>query len=451
MTSTGGMPNSFDMNQADLLDPELAELVTRRSRVLGAGYRLFYDEPVQVVRGEGVHLFDELGRDYLDAYNNVPCVGHCHPYVANAIATQARTLNTNTRYLDARILDYSERLLATHGNGLTNVMYTCTGSEATDLALRIARYATGAEGIVVTSNAYHGVTAAAAAVSPSLGSGSPLGEDVRTVSAPALGASAEEVGARLAADVRAAIDDLAQQGIRFAAFLADSIFSSDGLCPDPAGFLRPVGEVVRSAGGLYIADEVQSGFARTGEAMWGYQRHGLHPDLVTMGKPMGNGIPIAAVAMRPQLVEEFGREVRYFNTFGGNSVSIAAATAVLDVIETDALMENALSVGGFVRDGLADLSVGRSYLEGVRGAGLYLGVDLVDPDTQQPDGELARRIVNDLRRRRVLISATGPEGHTLKIRPPLPFSREDGDRLLGELEQVLLAVDAGRPAARGSR
>jgi len=445
------MPNSFDIARAGALPPELSELIARRGRVLGAGYRLFYDEPVHLVRGQGVHLFDEHGHGDLDAYNNVPCVGHCHPYVADAIAKQVRTLNTNTRYLDEQILDYAERLLATHGDGLRNVIYTCTGSEATDLALRIARYATGARGIVVTSNAYHGVTTAAAEVSPSLGAGAPLGEDVRTVPPPRLGESAKEVGARLAADVRKAIDGLGQQGTRFAAFLADSIFSSDGLRPQPAGFLKPVIEAVHDAGGLYIADEVQSGFARTGEAMWGYQRHGLDPDLATMGKPMGNGIPIAAVAMRPELVAEFGREVRYFNTFGGNSVSIAAAAAVLDVIENERLMEHALSVGGYVRDRLADLAADRPYLEGVRGAGLYLGVDLVDPEKRQPDGELALRVVNELRRRRVLISATGPEGHTLKIRPPLPFARYDGQRLLGELEQVLLAVDAAQTTARGSR
>ncbi len=447
MSRGGVMPNGFDPGTAQALPPRLGELVTRRQRVLGAGYRLFYDEPVEVVRGSGVHLFDEQGNDYLDAYNNVPCVGHCHPHVAEAIAAQARTLNTNTRYLDGHILDYAERLLATHADSLDTVMFTCTGSEATDLALRIARYATGARGVIVTSNAYHGVTTAAAEVSPSLGAGSPLGKVVRAVALPPLAADLEEASAVMAANVRAAMADLKAEGHGIAAFLADSVFSSDGLRPGPPGFLQAVADAVRSAGGLYIADEVQSGFGRTGERMWGYQRHGLEPDLATMGKPMGNGIPIAAVALRSKLVEEFGREVRYFNTFGGNSVSIAAATAVLDVLEREGLLKNAVEVGGFMLERLTSLAADRPYLDVVRGVGLYLGADLIDPASGDPDPALARRIVNQLRRRRVLISATGPAAHTLKIRPPLPFGREDAERLLGELEQVLAEVDL-QPASQ---
>jgi 4-aminobutyrate aminotransferase-like enzyme len=437
MPRTGAMPNSFDSSMEGRLAPELRTLVARRRSVLGAGYRLFYDEPVQFVRASGVLLFDAQGNDYLDAYNNVPCVGHCHPYVADAITRQVTTLNTNTRYLAEPILDYAERLCATHSAGLQNVMFACTGSEATDLALRIARYATGKRGIVVTSNAYHGVTSAAAEVSPSLGAGSPLGHGVRTIDPPGLGENADAVGGDLVAGLRRAIADLQREGTGFAAFLADSIFSSDGLRPAPPGFLRAVADEVRDAGGLYVADEVQSGFGRTGDAMWGYQRHGLDPDIVTMGKPMGNGIPISGVAMRPELVENFGREVRYFNTFGGNSVSIAAATAVLDVLESERLIANSSQVGRFVRDGLASLAADHGCLDGVRGAGLYLAVDVVDPETQLPDPDLARQLVNELRGRRVLISSSGPDGHSLKIRPPLPFAQSDGERLLTELDEAL--------------
>jgi 4-aminobutyrate aminotransferase-like enzyme len=444
------MPNSFDTSTEAALAPELRALVTRRRSVLGVGYRLFYDEPVQFVRASGVHLFDADGQDYLDAYNNVPCVGHCHPHVANAVARQVQTLNTNTRYLAEPILDYAERLCATHTAGPRNVMFACTGSEATDLALRIARYVTGKQGVVVTSNAYHGVTTAAAEVSPSLGDRSPLGRGVRTIDPPNLNGDAKEVGAKLAGDLRRVIDDLAREGSGFAAFLADSIFSSDGLRPGPIGFLGPVATVVRDAGGLYIADEVQSGFGRTGEAMWGYQRHGLDPDLVTMGKPMGNGIPISAVVMRPELIEEFGREVRYFNTFGGNSVSIAAAAAVLDVLEQEQLPENAVDVGRFVLDGLGRLAADQPCLDRARGAGLYLAVDVVEPETGRPAAGLARQLVNELRQRRILISSTGPEGHTLKIRPPLPFAKADGERLLSGLEDTVreLELDAGSGSDR---
>ena len=220
-----------------------------------------------------------------------------------------------------------------------------------------------------------------------------------------------------------------RHGVKLAAFIADSLFSSDGIQPDPAGFLKPVLDAVHEAGGLYIADEVQPGFGRTGEAMWGFQRHGIVPDLAVMGKPMGNGMPIAGVAARPEILAEFGHKIRYFNTFGGNSVSIAAAAAVLDVIETEGLQENARVVGRYLRDTLTDIAGGTPRIGAVRGAGLYVAADFVEPGTGEPDGDAAIRVVNGLRERRVLISATGPHGSTLKIRPPLPFARPHVDQL----------------------
>ena len=282
----------------------------------------------------------------------MPSVGHCHPRVTEAIARQAATLNTHTRYASELILDYAERLLGTYPAELGNVMFTCTGSEAVDLALRIARFLTGGEGTIITANAYHGVTTAAAEISPSLGPAVPLGRAVWTVAPPA----AQESENSLAERVRNSIADMNRHGVRLAAFIADSLFSSDGIRPDPAGVLKPVVDAVHEAGGLYIADEVQPGFGRTGEAMWGFQRHGIVPDLAVMGKPMGNGMPIAGVAARPEILEEFGHKIRYFNTFGGNSVSIAAAAAVLDVIETEGLRENARVVGRYLRDTLTDIA-----------------------------------------------------------------------------------------------
>jgi 4-aminobutyrate aminotransferase-like enzyme len=450
MPETAYMVNAFDPETAGPLDPELRRIIERRAKLLGPAYKLFYRNPIQIVRGEGVHLYDANGQAYLDAYNNVPSVGHCHPRVVEAIARQAATLNTHTRYANTEILAYAERLLATFPAEIGHVMFTCTGSEAVDLALRIARFRTGGEGTIITANAYHGVTTAAAEISPSLGPGVPLGRSVRTVAPPvpdpaataatAATATAEQVGQAFAARVSDAIADLRRHGIKLAAFIADSLFSSDGIRPDPAGFLRPVVDVVHDAGGLYIADEVQPGFARTGDAMWGFQRHGIVPDLVVMGKPMGNGMPIAGAAARPEIVAAFGRQIRYFNTFGGNSVCVAAAAAVLDVIEAEGLQVNARAVGRYLLETLQDIADGTPRINAVRGAGLYAGVDFVRPGTDEPDGDAAIAVVNGLRDRHVLISATGPDGNTLKIRPPLPFARAHVDQLAEALSDTLRAT-----------
>jgi 4-aminobutyrate aminotransferase-like enzyme len=349
------------------------------------------------------------------------------------------TLNTNTRYIQDSILAYSEQFLATFPDELGNVTYTCTGSEANDLAMRVARYHTGREGIIVTANAYHGITDRVAEFSPSLGEGSPLGRHVRTIAAPdeSRVPPGQTLGEFMRAQVRAAVADLERHGMRLRAFIADSIFSSDGVYAAPAGFLQPVADEVHRAGGLYIADEVQPGFGRNGDGWWGFQRHGIVPDIVTVGKPMGNGLPIAAAIFRPGLLTEFGAKIRYFNTFGGNTVSIAAAQAVLDVIRDEGLIENAREVGAYLVDGVKSLAATDERIAQVRGAGLFIGAELTGGDNDAPDGVLASRIVNGLRDRRVLISASGPLGNVLKIRPPLPFTFRDADRLLGELARVL--------------
>jgi 4-aminobutyrate aminotransferase-like enzyme len=414
------------------------DLIKRREAVLGNAYRLFYERPVELSRGEGVYLYDPAGNAYLDAYNNVPAVGHCHPRVVAAIARQAATLNTHTRYLTDGLVDYAERLVATFEGSLDRAMFTCTGSEANDLALRIARHYTGGTGVIVTANAYHGVTAAVAEASPSLGPSVPAGPHVRTVRAPGWGtAGPEDIPRVFARQVAIAIGELRERGIKLAAFLADSLFSSDGVQPDPAGFLRPVQDMVHEAGGLYIADEVQSGFGRAGSHLWGYQRHGLAPDIVTMGKPMGNGMPIAGLVARHEVLDDFGRKGRYFNTFGGNPVCVAAASAVLTVIEDEGLQANAADVGGYLKAGIRNLAAGGDVLADVRGAGLYLGVDVADPATGEPSAARAARIVNRMRDRRVLISATGPADNVLKIRPPLPFGRAHADQLLEVLSSSL--------------
>ena len=428
------MVNGFDPTRIDELPDEIQKNIRRRDQSLGPGYRLFYDTPLEVVRGKGVTLFDRDGNEYLDVYNNVPSVGHCHPKVIAAVHEQMQTLNTNTRYVQESILDYSEDLLSTFPAELGHVMFTCTGSEANDLAMRVAKYATGNQGIIVTSGAYHGLTAEVASFSPSLGIGVPLGANVRVIDAPdALRYSSDQrsLEDHIRDQVRAAIADLHRHGIGLAAFIADSIFSSDGVFAGPAGFLRPIIEEVHAAGGLYIADEVQPGFGRTGQEWWGFQRHGIVPDIVTIGKPMGNGIPVAAAIFKPELLVEFGKNIRYFNTFGGNSVAIAAAQAVLDVIREESLIDNALKVGEQIITGLEDLAQDLDQVAEVRGSGFFIGVDLVtDRSSLTPDGDAAAGIVNALREDRILISACGAQGNVLKLRPPMPFSSNDADRLL---------------------
>ena len=416
-----------------------AELIERRGRLLGPSYRLFYDEPLHLVRGKGVWLYDAAGRRYLDAYNNVVCVGHAHPQVVDAIARQAAILNTHTRYLHEGVLDYAERLLATMPPELGHAVFTCTGSEANDLALRIARTHTGGQGVIITRFAYHGVTASLAEASPSLGRYVRLGDAVRTVSAPdGDHLTAEELGSRFAEGVRKAIADLRAAGIQPAALLVDTVFSSDGIFTGPRGFLQPAVDAIHEAGGLFIADEVQPGFARTGEAFWGFARHGVVPDIVTMGKPMGNGHPVAGLAVRPEVMAAFGRQCRYFNTFGGNPVSMAAAAAVLDVIEGQSLQGNALAVGEYLMSSLRQLSEKHALIGQVRGAGLFVGVELVtDRALRTPATAEAARVVNGLREAGVLLSATGEAAHTLKLRPPLVFDRQHVDFLVQTLDEVL--------------
>jgi 4-aminobutyrate aminotransferase-like enzyme len=438
------MVNAFDPASADNLDADLRALLARRQKVLGPSYKLFYEEPVHLVRAQGVHMFDAKGNRYLDVYNNVPSVGHCHPHVVEAITKQVATLNTHTRYLHELILTYAEKLISTFPPELSNVMFTCTGSETSDLALRVARNFTGGTGVIVTETAYHGITSAVSEISPSLGEHVPLGQHVRTVPAPdSLRSEGADVGATFAKHVQAAIDDMKRHGIKVAALIVDTIFSSDGVYADPAGFLAPAVEAVRRAGGVFIADEVQPGFGRTGDAMWGFQRHGVVADLVIMGKPMGNGLPIAGLVAKPEVLKDFALRARYFNTFGGNPVSCAAGLAVLEVLEREQLQQNAKTVGSYMMQGLNELAGRYRQIGQVRGAGFFIGVDLVkDRDTHEPDPAFAIRLVNGLKKRFILIGASGPEGHVLKIRPPLPFSRENADQFLNAVDDTLREVHA---------
>lgn len=413
-------------------------LDVRRRRVLSESYRLFYREPVHLVRGEGVWLYDASGRRYLDAYNNVPSVGHGNPRVAAAMADQARRLNAHTRYLSDEVVEYAERLLAQFDDSLDRAVFTCTGSEANDLAYRMAREFTGATGAIVTANAYHGVTGEIAALSPSL---SPvLAPTARAVPAPdpRLGAQA---GPTFAAGVRTAVEDLARHGLRPAMLLIDTVMSSDGIIPDPVGMLADAVEVVRAAGGLYVADEVQAGFGRLGDGLWGFDRHSLIPDAVTLGKPMGNGYPLAGVVTRADISSVFGERYRYFNTFGGSSVAAAVGSAVLDEIADRELVASCREVGARLRTGLTELASRHDRLGDVRGAGLFAGVDVLAGG--EPSAAAAQAVVDGLREAGVLVSATGPANATLKIRPPLVFEHQHADLLVETLDSVLAGRTAG--------
>jgi len=421
-------------------------LLERRYRVMGRNSPLFYDKPLHLVRGEGVWIFDADGNRYLDAYNNVPHVGHSHPRVVAALGRQAAVLNTHTRYLDENIVSYAERLTALFDPTLSMAAFCCTGSEANELALRIARDCSGGQGILSTAWAYHGNTAAVMQVSSLFTPAEQRGPYVRTV--PVMdpyrdraGRSDEALATAYANDVKRAIEEFAAAGIRFAGLIFCTAFSSEGLPTVPSGFMAKALAHVHAAGGYFIADEVQGGFGRLGSHLWGHQTLGVIPDIVTLGKPMGNGHPLAGVVTRPELLNAFTGRNMYFNTFGGNPVSAAVGNAVLDVLEGERLVENAAAVGSYALGLLQGLAARHNLIGDVRGAGLFFAVELVsDRGTKAPATAETKRLVNRMRERGVLISRIGPHDNILKIRPPMPFSKQHADLLIDTLDGVMAAL-----------
>ena len=424
----------------------VTELIERRSRLLGAKAPLFYDKPVHIVRGEGVWLFDADGRRYLDVYNNVPHVGHCHPHVVEALCRQAGKLNVHNRYLDEIILDYAERLTAKFDSSLSMAVFTCTGSEANEVALQMARNWTGGKGVICTNFAYHGNTTAVWELGTVFSGGVSTSPRVRAIPPPDSyrginGLDGEALADAYADEVKKAIDSLAEAGIKLAGMLVCPIFSAEGLPVVPPGYMAKAVAHVRGAGGLFISDEVQAGFGRTGSHMWGHEVHGVVPDIVTMGKPMGNGHPLAGVVARADILNAFRDRVMYFNTFGGNPVSCAVGMAVLDVLEQEQLMENARDVGKYVIEGLQKLQDRYDLIGDVRGLGLFFGVELVkDRSSKEPAAGETGKIVNMMRDRGILMSRIGAYDNVLKMRPPMPFSRENADQLLSALDESLAAV-----------
>ena len=421
-------------------------LLERRYRVLGPHAPLFYDKPLHLVRGEGVWLYDANGERFLDAYNNVPHVGHCHPRVVAALSRQAAILNTHTRYLDENVVAYAERLTSLFDRQLSMAAFCCTGSEANELALRIARDCSGGSGIIATAWAYHGNTAAVMQVSSLFTPPDKRGPYVRTV--PVMdpyrdraGRSDDALATAYADNVKRAIDEFTTAGIRFAGLLYCTAFSSEGLPTLPAGFMAKALAHVHAAGGLFIADEVQAGFGRLGSHLWGHQMLGVVPDIVTLGKPMGNGHPLAAVIARPELISGFTERNMYFNTFAGNPVSAAVGAAVLDVLEDERLVENARVVGDYTLARLAKLAERHAIIGDVRGAGLFFAVELVsDRGSKTPAPAQTKRVVNRMRELGVLISRIGMHDNILKIRPPMPFSKQHADLLIDRLNEALASL-----------
>ena len=408
---------SYELGAARLPEQTQA-LARRRQRALGPALTdLTYREPVHVVSAEGVWLIDAAGRRLLDAYNNVPVVGHCHPRVTEAVVRQTRLVNTHARYLYEPLVELAERLVASMppGSSLDTVMLVNSGSEANDLAWRIAAAHTGRNGGIVTAHAYHGVSAAIADLSPEEWVGDFRPPNVRTID-PRRSAVEE---------MRGALD-----GFELAATFLDAGLTSDGILTPFGAELREIARATRAAGGLFVADEVQVGHGRSGENLWAFAHYGLEPDIVTLGKPMGNGYPVAAVIARREVVESFAATTDFFSTFGGNPVAACAALAVLDVIADERLVEHAGRVGSRLLEQLRRLE--HPAVKDVRGLGLLVGVELTD-------GDLARGVVDRLRDRGVLIGRTGPTENVLKIRPPLVFADEHVDRLVSLLDEELAA------------
>ncbi len=425
-----------------------ADLLRRRAAALAPSYQLFYDEPVQLVRGEGVWVFDADGNRYLDCYNNVPSVGHAHPRVVAAVANQTGLINTHTRYLHEHVVALAERLAASLPGELSPCYFVCTGTEANDLAVQIARAVTGHHGIVVTERSYHGNSDLVGKLSTDSYPESDRPDWLGVVEPPNTyrGPFCEpetDLAAKYSALVDESLADLERYGHGTAAMLIDTSWDSNGVLIAPDGYVERAAASVRAAGGLVIADEVQAGYCRLGRNFWGHTNYGLVPDIVTIGKPMGAGHPVAAVVTTPEIAARFAERHNYFNTFGGNPVSAAVALTVLDVIADEDLLANSGSTGALLGKGLADLASSHAMIGHVQGSGLFWGLDLVsDRTTREPVSYAdAKRLASELRRRGILAGVTGRYTNVLKLRPPLVFRLEHAELLLSVLHDVMASFE----------
>lgn len=412
------------------------DLLERRNKALGPSYSLFYDTPAHLVRGQGIWLWGADGRKYLDCYNNVASVGHCHPDVVAALSEQAATLNTHTRYLHENVVELSEKIAAKMPGDLSVCMFVCTGTEANDLATRIARTVTGNYGMLVSEYSYHGNSTLVYTLSTADSDERP--DWLAQFEAPCsyrVAVEGDDLVAGYVGSVRDAIGNLKQKGQSAAAIMFDSIFDCPGTIEAPQGYFQQTYKTVREAGGLVIADEVQSGYCRTGDYWWGFEHDGVVPDIVTLGKPMGAGHPLGAVVTTPDIAARFAKKADYFNTFGGNPVSAAVGKAVIDVIDRENLLENVTRLGAYTKAGLQELQNKYDMIGDVRGRGLFLSVDVVkDSTSKTPDAAQAHHIADLMKEEGVLISTHGRYENVLKIRPPMVFSQDNADQLLTALD-----------------
>ena len=430
------------------MDSTTQQIQARRDHAMGAGTPLFYDEPLHLVRGDGVNLYDPAGRRYIDMYNNVPCIGHANPAVVEAMVRQQSTLNVHSRYLHEGIIEFCEKLAALHDGKQTagpieSVIVSCSGTEANEVALRMARFATGKQGIICTDGTYHGNSELVSKLTR-LSLGSNAVPDVRSFPFPetyrpiAPGLTEAELTDAYLAKLQHAIDSLNASGEGFAALILCSILANEGLPTIPAGFMQKASDLVHQAGGLVISDEVQAGYCRSGK-WWGYEVSGLKPDIIVTGKPMGNGLPIAATAASRDLVEIFRAKTRYFNTFASSPLQAAVGSAVIDYIQRENLADSVATVGAHLKAELQKRP--HRKIGDIRGIGLFIGVEMVHPDGSA-DVETTVDIVNRLKDKGFLMSNAGIFKNVVKIRPPLVFKLEHATAFLGAWDEVLREIAA---------
>ena len=426
------------------------EIIDSRRRQIGKSLSISYEKPVKIIRGAMQYLFDDEGKTYLDAVNNVSHVGHCHPKVIRAINEQNTILNTNTRYLHDHLVKYAERLTASMPDPLNVCFFVCSGSEANDLALRIARTLTDKKDIIVLEGAYHGTSIADIEISPYKYKGKGGSGRVDYIhEVPMLdtyrgpfSADDPDAGKKYAKTVQEEIDKIHKQGKKLSAFICESVLGCGGQIVLPENYLKEVYTVMRKSGGICIADEVQVGFGRVGTHMWAFETQGVVPDIVTLGKPMGNGHPIATVITTPEIADTFANGMEYFNTFGGNPVSCAAGLAVLDVIEKEGLQKHALKTGNQLIKDLKKLMKKYPIIGDVRGLGLFIGVELVrDRNTKEPAALEAKQIINQMKEAGVFISTDGPLHNVLKIKPPMVFNSDNAKTLVNTLDRILKKIN----------
>ena len=411
----------------------MSKTPNKRSQFMGDS-PLFYKEPINLESGEGVWLYDKSGKKYLDVYNNVPVAGHCHPRIIASLTDQASKLNVHSRYVSDVVVDYSEKLISLHSDNLSKLQMACSGTEAVEIAIKMARIHTGGEGIICSNATYHGNSHETFRMT--IG---PFEPEFRRVTYPEFyrpieeGLSEQDLCELYVKEVEKQIKGFKQDGIKFAGLIFCSIFANEGLPDFPKDYLTKVSKLVRDSGGVVILDEVQAGFGRTG-TWWGYELSNVSPDIAVMGKPMGSGLPVSGVVATEEITNSFHKKAFYFNTTAATPLQAAVGRTVIDIIQDEGLIENAAKVGNYLKNELKNIKDNFDFLGDVRGPGLFIGLDIVDnKEDKNPDKDKAIKLVEKLKTRGVLISNAGQYRNVLKLRPPLVFDSSHADLLLERL------------------